>query len=159
MNKKDRLEAIIRYYSNGMPSVFAKWIGVAPSTISSWLSRGTFDYDLIFAKCENISSDWLLSGEGKMLRNDISISSESQPKAKQVLITPPEESIIYNMYKEKDAENRELLIEIGRLKERLHSYESEYPNFKKPAKDVSTKEISSPDSLHATSATARLKKR
>lgn len=68
MDKKDRLNQIIEYYSDGKPSLFAKYIGVAPSTISSWLSRNTIDYDLIFAKCENISSDWLLTGVGNMLK-------------------------------------------------------------------------------------------
>lgn len=70
MTKKERLEAIIAHYSDGKPSVFAKMIGVAPSTISSWLSRDTIDYDLLFAKCEKLSSDWLLTGEGNMLRDD-----------------------------------------------------------------------------------------
>ena len=68
MSKKERLEAIIKHYSDGKPSVFAKLIGVAPSTISSWLSRDTLDYDLVFAKCENISSEWLLTGKGSMLK-------------------------------------------------------------------------------------------
>ncbi len=68
MTKKERLEAIIEQYSSGKPSVFAKLMGVAPSTISSWLSRDTMDYDLIFAKCENISPEWLLTGKGSMLK-------------------------------------------------------------------------------------------
>lgn len=71
MTKKERLEAIIAHYSDGKPSVFAKMIGVAPSTISSWLSRDTIDYDLLFAKCEMLSSDWLLTGEGSMLKEEI----------------------------------------------------------------------------------------
>jgi phage repressor protein C with HTH and peptisase S24 domain len=66
-SKKDILEALISYYGNGKPSVFAKLLGVAPSTISSWLSRSTLDYDLIFAKCEMISAHWLLTGEGDMI--------------------------------------------------------------------------------------------
>lgn len=70
MDKKNRLEAIIKHYSNGKPSIFATYLGVAPSTISSWLSRNTLDYDLIFAKCENISPEWLLTGEGEMLRSE-----------------------------------------------------------------------------------------
>lgn len=69
MTKKDRLDAIIKHYSDGKPSVFAKFLGVAPSTISSWLNRDTFDYDLIFAKCEMISPEWLLSGKGSMLKS------------------------------------------------------------------------------------------
>ena len=55
MTKKERLEAIIAHYGDGKPSQFAKSIGVAPSTISSWLARDTFDYELLFAKCENIN--------------------------------------------------------------------------------------------------------
>lgn len=81
MNKKERLEAIIGYYSNGKNSIFAKLIGVAPSTISSWLSRDTLDYDLIFAKCENISPEWLLSGQGSMLK-DTNFISERNTKSK-----------------------------------------------------------------------------
>lgn len=67
MDKKERLEALIEHYCDGKPSVFAKYIGVAPSTISSWLSRNTIDYDLLFAKCEGVSSRWLLTGEGDIL--------------------------------------------------------------------------------------------
>ena len=73
MTKKERLEALIAHYSKGKPSVFAKEIGVAPSTISSWLARDTMDYDLLFAKCKKISPDWLLTGEGPMLRSDSSV--------------------------------------------------------------------------------------
>ena len=69
MTKKERLEAIITHYCDGKPTVFAKYIGVAPSTISSWLARDTFDYELLFAKCEQISPEWLLTGEGEMLRS------------------------------------------------------------------------------------------
>ena len=79
MTKKERLEAIIAHYGDGKPSQFAKSIGVAPSTISSWLARDTFDYDLLFAKCENINSAWLLTGEGDML---LSSSGNNQGSTK-----------------------------------------------------------------------------
>lgn len=69
MTKKERLEAMIAYYSDGKPSVFAKFVGVAPSTISSWLSRDTMDYDLLFAKCESLSPEWLLTGRGSMIKD------------------------------------------------------------------------------------------
>lgn len=70
LTKKERLEEIIRYYSDSKPTAFAKFLGVAPSTISTWLARDTFDYDLLFAKCEDINTDWLLSGEGTMILED-----------------------------------------------------------------------------------------
>ena len=70
MTKKERLEALISHYSDGKPTRFAKYIGVAPSTISTWLARDSFDYDLLFAKCEMVSPEWLLTGKGSMLKSD-----------------------------------------------------------------------------------------
>ena len=70
MTKKERLEALIAHYSEGKPTRFAKYIGVAPSTISTWLARDSFDYDLLFAKCETISPEWLLTGKGNMLKEE-----------------------------------------------------------------------------------------
>lgn len=70
MDKKAILNEIIEEYADGKPSVFAKVIGVAPSTISSWLSRNTFDYDILFANCEMISAEYLLTGKGPMKKND-----------------------------------------------------------------------------------------
>lgn len=75
MTKKERLEALIAHYSNGKPTQFAKHIGVAPSTISTWLARDSFDYDLLFAKCEDISPEWLFTGNGDMLK----ATEESEP--------------------------------------------------------------------------------
>lgn len=86
MTKKERLEAIIAHYGDGKPSQFAKSLGVAPSTISSWLSRDTFDYELLFAKCENINSAWLLTGEGDMLLSSSGNNQEStkdEPRTNQ----------------------------------------------------------------------------
>lgn len=79
MTKKERLEALISHYSDGKPTRFAKYIGVAPSTISTWLARDSFDYDLLFAKCEMISPEWLLTGNGSMLKSD----EQPLPEAKK----------------------------------------------------------------------------
>lgn len=63
------LEQVINYYSGGNKSKFAGMIGVRPQTINTWLLRGSFDIELIYSKCEHLSGDWLLSGEGDMLRS------------------------------------------------------------------------------------------
>lgn len=44
-------------------------LGVAESTMSGWKSRGTIDYELIFSNCEDLNLNWLIYGEGEMLRN------------------------------------------------------------------------------------------
>ena len=69
MTKKERLEALISYYSAGNKSQFARKLGITAQGISTWLARDTFDIDLIYSKCENISSKWLLTGQGNMIRN------------------------------------------------------------------------------------------
>ena len=96
MTKKERLEAIIDYYSDGKPSVFAKYIGEAPTTIRSWLSRDTIDYDLIFAKCENNSSDWLLTGKGEMIKSNPNIQILNEPKTKEKKLTE-QEVLLYDV--------------------------------------------------------------
>ena len=88
MTKKERLEALIAHYSEGKPTRFAKYIGVAPSTISTWLARDSFDYDLLFAKCEMISPEWLLTGTGNMLKSDLDKPIEAHKRSAE----PPKSS-------------------------------------------------------------------
>lgn len=70
MDKNERLERLVEYYGNGNKSHFAKILGVKAQTINTWLSRNTYDTELIFAKCDNINASWLLTGEGNMLRTE-----------------------------------------------------------------------------------------
>lgn len=69
MDKGLMLEQMINYLTDGNKSKFASILGVKPQTINSWITRGTFDAELIYAKCECISADWLLSGEGDMKKH------------------------------------------------------------------------------------------
>ena len=41
----------------------AEYLGVGPSVISNWKSRGISNYDLIFTKCENVDLNWVIRGE------------------------------------------------------------------------------------------------
>ena len=91
MTKKERLEALIAHYSDGKPTRFAKHIGVAPSTISTWIARDSFDYDLLFAKCEMISPEWLLTGKGAMLKT----TSQETMKVKPVRSESPNKGAPY----------------------------------------------------------------
>lgn len=68
MDKKERLNALIRYYSGGNKSKFAKKIGLTPQGLAAWYERGTFNIELLFSFCENVSPEWLITGEGEMLR-------------------------------------------------------------------------------------------
>lgn len=133
------LEQLIMHYEEGNKTRFAKRLGISPQGISTWLSRGTIDYELIYAKCENINTDWLLSGEGPMLRNSKNpeeIKWNSTPVTTP--ISPAEESIIYKMYKdekeekermlkEKDAENKHLQYELREMIAELAALKARQP--------------------------------
>ena len=69
MNKKDQVNALISYFSNGNKTAFDSKLCLKPQSISNWITRNTFDADLIFSKCEGVSAEWLLTGEGDMLIN------------------------------------------------------------------------------------------
>lgn len=60
--------AIIKHYSNGNKAHFATKLGLTPQSISTWISRNTFDIDKIYANCEDISAEWLLTGKGDMIK-------------------------------------------------------------------------------------------
>ena len=64
------LDAMIAHYTSGNKAKFATLLGVSAQTISAWGTRNTFDSELIYTKCVGLSSEWLLTGEGSMLRTD-----------------------------------------------------------------------------------------
>lgn len=64
------LSALIQHFSAGNKAQFAKLLGITPQTVSTWLARNTFDADKIFALCEGVNGDWLLSGKGNMLKGE-----------------------------------------------------------------------------------------
>ena len=70
IDKQSMLNQLVQYYGHGKKNQFANKLGVKPQTINTWLSRNTFDTELIYAKCEGVSADWLLTGQGKMLKSD-----------------------------------------------------------------------------------------
>lgn len=102
-----------------------------------------------------IELKWLLSGKGPMLHNGL--LEERMPA--NATTSPEQESIIYKLYKEKDAEVGQLKEEIGALKLKLSQYDSDEEQIHSKglgtAKDASTKKSSSPNADNVTSATAR----
>lgn len=68
VDKKLILNDIMNHLGVKKKSDFAKFLGIAPTTLSSWYARNTFDKDLIYSKCEFLNPNWLLTGEGEMLK-------------------------------------------------------------------------------------------
>ena len=74
------LQAMIRHYADGHKSKFARKLGISPQCLATWLSRNTFDIELIFAKCDHLNPAWLFTGEVTMLLN-ADTSNYNQPNS------------------------------------------------------------------------------
>lgn len=104
MSEKQRIEKIILL--KGLTSGdFAKEIGVQTSTLSHILNeRNRPSLDVmrkILNRYQNINSDWLILGQGEMLRD------KSHSKASNLFDIPDESSLESDTYPEKAPQNYE----------------------------------------------------
>ena len=115
------IEALVKHFTNGNKSKFALMLGVTPQTINTWESRNTFDAELIYAKCECVSGDWLLTGEGSMLK------TAPPPETPETTSEPQPNDIIIPLLNRLEAlsrENERLKIENQSLIHRLAQNEA-----------------------------------
>lgn len=76
MDKSLLLKEIKKYLGFKNDYDFAKYLGIARTTLASWYQRNTFDANLIVSKCDIIDANWLLTGKGSMLKADNSKNSQ-----------------------------------------------------------------------------------
>lgn len=69
MDKGLMLKQIKEYLKLTKNADFAKFMGISEQNSYTWTKRKTFDPATILAKCPEINADWLLTGEGEMLKN------------------------------------------------------------------------------------------
>lgn len=71
MNKGEMLDAIKEYLNMKKNTELASFLGISSQAVSNWYSRNTFDAELIYTKCVNLSAEWLLTGKGSMKKTII----------------------------------------------------------------------------------------
>lgn len=131
MRKSEQLERIIEHYAGGNKSKMARLLGVSPQAISTWITRDAYDIELIYAKCENINPEWLLTGKGPMLKSDntsYTLPDNNMPMVAENPSDYIQSNPYYIMYKEKDREVICLSEEIGSLKEKIRRLEADRLN-------------------------------
>lgn len=166
MDAKDRIKEFIDYKGISI-NQFEQSIGASNGywrKVKNISAKIVSDVLRVYSE---LSADWVITGEGSMLRSDEpptnSVTSSTDAPAASA---KPDESILYNMYKdlqtekekirlEKESEIKELNAkmlamseEIGRLKAKLGEDESEAETHpkglgQKTAEDVSIKKRSS----------------
>lgn len=151
INKSEVLNRIKEHFGLKSNAKLAAFLGIAPTTLSSWYSRDTFDLDIIYSKCVDLNLDWLLTGRGTMLL--------SQPQTLQAEIPSDSPFInrLFDTIEKKDLKIEELLKENARLEERLRLAEKDKSDFKKFVEGASTKSTLLRTNQDAPSAGAPLK--
>lgn len=70
MNKSLILNKIKEYKKFSSDAEFARYLGIPAQNLSKWKSRNTYDVALLYTKCSEINPEWLLTGEGEMLKDE-----------------------------------------------------------------------------------------
>ena len=125
MNKfYERILQLVDYYGDGNTTFFANFINCSESNIRSWKNGTLPKLDMlqkIAKNCEKVSLDWLLIGEGAMLKNDESINKNQNNDAFDV-------KFLKEQNHELMMQIAELNKQIGRLENELQNYRQEYDN-------------------------------
>ena len=79
MNKTLILNKIIEYKKFKSDAEFARFLEIPPQNLSKWKSRNTYDVELLYTKCPELNPEWLLTGRGEMLKNEV---TPPKPQAK-----------------------------------------------------------------------------
>ena len=80
MDKSLILNKIKSYLNLKSDTELANFLGIKPQVLSNWRARNTFDTELIYTKCVDIDANWLLTGEGEMLKSDNNTSVVAEPQ-------------------------------------------------------------------------------
>jgi len=64
------LNRIKEYKNFNSDKELADFLGITTQNLSNWKSRNTLDFEIIFTKCVDVNSNWLLNGNGEMMLNN-----------------------------------------------------------------------------------------
>lgn len=93
-NESDRIRLIISHFCES-PADFARKMGEKPQTVSNWITRGVGKnvIDKIVTGFPEVNIDWLLTGEGEMLKG-------SAQKNKDAILRIEQDYTLKNFFKD-----------------------------------------------------------
>ena len=110
MEKFQILNDIKKHYAFKRDTDFATFLGISPQVLYNWKARNTFDTELVYSKCFDINSEWLLTGNGAMLKNGARSSRTSISKNMGYISSDTSDGIITDAYKIMEFENEQFVI-------------------------------------------------
>ena len=69
MGKTLILNKIKEYKNFKSDADFARFLEIPAQNLSKWKARNTYDIEILYTKCPELNPEWLLTGQGEMLKN------------------------------------------------------------------------------------------
>lgn len=110
MEKFQILNDIKKHYAFKRDTDFAIFLGISPQVLYNWKARNTFDTELVYAKCFDINSEWLLTGKGTMLKNGARSTRTLQSKNMSYSSSDTSDGLISDVYKIMEFDNEQFVI-------------------------------------------------
>ncbi len=101
MDKTLILNKIKEYKNFKSDAEFARFLEIPPQNLSKWKGRNTYDIEIIYTKCTEINPEWLLTGQGEMLKQEVTKSEVVNIDYKEKYYKALEDK--ENLYKDKEA--------------------------------------------------------
>ena len=101
MDKSKIIREIKLYLGFKNDTELADFLGIKQNTLSTWKSRNTMDYDLVISKCDFIDANWLLTGQGPMLKEPTPEDKQSKSqKIREIADTPTKKNNLIPFYED-----------------------------------------------------------
>jgi hypothetical protein len=112
------LERLMNVFAVDSDSELARKLDVNRQTLGSWRSRKTIPYALCVSvsESEGVSLDWLLTGEGTMMRGGTSATSVGS-------VTSPQEEAILALFRSLEETDRREIQSAAEEKKRIRDIE------------------------------------
>ena len=75
-SKTERLDMLVEHFASGNKAEFARMLGITKQSLNTWYNYEHLDIEKVFYACPELSAQWLLTGEGEMLKKDNTIAEE-----------------------------------------------------------------------------------
>lgn len=92
MDKTLILNKIKEYKNFKSDADFARFLEIPAQNLSKWKARNTYDIEILYTKCTELNPEWLLTGEGNMLKehNNLPIAVKTYNPDEGIPLIPTE---------------------------------------------------------------------
>jgi len=76
----------------------SSFLGISPQNLSNWKKRNSIDWDLVFTKCEILNYNWLVNGNGPVLKSEFFIKEQTSDQLLQCNLCKIKDQLISSQH-------------------------------------------------------------